>query len=319
MSPSDMERIDRPKPNWVWRLRVAGTIASLGLLGWLIARQDWNGLVAYARGIPATSLILGLGLVAGGQLCNVARWLALLRGQGIGMSYGEAGRLAFAGLFASNFLPSTIGGDVVRIVGAGRAARDRLSGAATVVMDRGISVFGMLFLLPFSAWIFPDLLRGPGSFAGMAVAAEAGPNRWFHRIVSRLRETLAPWAHHPGSLALALLCSWAGVLCYLLAVWTVARGLSIDVGLEQVAGATGITYLLTIIPVSINGYGVREAGMLALYVQLGASPEQASALALITRAMMMLVSLPGAAWLGGVMAAEVKASDSQKGESGVRR
>jgi hypothetical protein len=35
--------------------------------------------------------------------------------------------------------------------------------------------------------------------------------------------------------------------------------------------------------------------------------------------MMMLVSLPGAAWLGGVMAAEVKASDSQKGESGVRQ
>jgi hypothetical protein len=314
-----MDLRDHPKPKWVWRLRVAGTVASLGLLGWLMARQDWNGLIGYARGIPASSLILGLGLVAGGQLFNVARWLALLRGQGIGVGYGEAARLAFAGLFASNFLPSTIGGDVARIAGVGRVARDRLSGAATVVMDRGISVFGMLFLLPFSAWIFPELLRGPGSFAGMAVAAEAAPIRWFRRAVFRLRETFAPWAHHPGSLGLALLSSWAGVLCYLLAVWTVARGLSIDVGLEQVAGATGITYLLTIIPVSINGYGVREAGMLALYVQLGASPEQASALALITRAMMMLVSLPGAAWLGGIMAGEAKRSDPEKGEIGARR
>ncbi len=319
MSQPEMERSDHPKPNWVWRLRVAGTVASLALLGWLMARQDWDGLITYARGIPATSLILALGLVAAGQLCNVARWLALLRGQGIGMRYTEAARLAFAGLFASNFLPSTIGGDAVRIVGVGRAARDRLSGAATVVVDRGISVFGMLFLLPFSAWIFPDVLRGPGSFAGMAVAAEAAPIRWLRRMVLRLRETLAPWAHRPGSLVLALLSSWAGVLCYLLAVWTVARGLSIDVGLEQVAGATGITYLLTIIPVSINGYGVREAGMLALYVQLGASAEQASALALITRAMMMLVSLPGAAWLGGIMAGEAKASDPEKGETGARR
>jgi uncharacterized membrane protein YbhN (UPF0104 family) len=169
-------------------------------------------------------------------------------------------------------------------------------------MDRLISVFGMLFLLPFSGLIFPDLLQGPGLFGGLTVAASGTSAGWFHRIVLRSKDMFAPWARRPRSLVMALLASWAGVLCYLVAVWAVARGLSIDVGLVQVAGVTGITYLLTIIPVSINGYGVREAGMLALYAQLGASPEQASALALITRALMMIVSLPGAAWLGASMA-----------------
>jgi uncharacterized membrane protein YbhN (UPF0104 family) len=302
------------RAKWIARLRVLGTIASLSLLGWLIARQDWRSLIGYARALPAASLLLGLGLIAAGQLCNVARWLALLRGQGIRIAYPEAARLAFAGLFASNFLPSTIGGDVVRIVGAGRAAEEKLTGAATVVMDRMISVFGMLFLLPFSGLIFPNLLRGPGLFGGLTVAASGTSAGWVHRIVVRSRETLAPWARRPGSLALALLASWGGVLCYLVAVWAVARGLSIDVGLVQVAGVTGITYLLTIIPISINGYGVREAGMLALYVQLGASPEQASALALITRALMMLVSLPGAAWLGVSMAGSGPEREREKGE-----
>jgi uncharacterized membrane protein YbhN (UPF0104 family) len=302
------------RAKWIARLRVVGTIASLCLLGWLIARQDWRSLIGYARALPAASLLLGLGLVATGQLCNVARWLALLRGQGIPMGYPEAARLAFAGLFASNFLPSTIGGDVVRMVGAGRAAREKLSGAATVVMDRMISVFGMLFLLPFSALIFPDLLRGPGLFGGVSAASSGASAGWVRRIALRLRETLAPWARRPGSLALALLASWAGVLCYLVAVWAVARGLSIEVGLAQVAGVTGITYLLTIIPISINGYGVREAGMLALYAQLGASPEQASALALITRGLMMLVSLPGAAWLGASMAGRGTEREQDRGE-----
>jgi uncharacterized membrane protein YbhN (UPF0104 family) len=296
----------------LWRIRVLGTLVSLALLGWLIARQDWQALIGYARGLPPLTLALGLGLVAAAQLWNVARWLALLRGQRIAISYMQAARLAFAGLFASNFLPSTIGGDVVRIVGAARASRSRLSGAATVVMDRAVSVVGMLFLLPFSGPLIGSLLPGRAAIPGSMVGAMAAPATWFKRIGARIRETLAPWAQRPGSVALSLLASWAGVLCYLLAVLAVARGLAIEVDLAQVAGATGLTYLITLIPISINGYGLREAGMLALYVQLGATPEQASALALITRALMMLVSLPGAAWLSGAMAGA--GLDGQAGE-----
>jgi uncharacterized membrane protein YbhN (UPF0104 family) len=286
---------------WVWWLRILGTIGSVALLAWLIAQQDWQALVGYARGLPALSLALALGLIAAGQLCNVARWLALLRGQQIGMSYLQAARLAFAGLFASNFLPSTIGGDVVRILGASRASRNRLSGAATVVMDRAVSVFSMLFLLPFSAPLVGSFFGAGRAFAGVSVAAGL-PSSWVRQIRDRVRSTLTPWARRPASLALALAASWAGVMCYLLGVWTVARGLAIDVNLAQVAGATGLTYLMTLVPVSINGFGVREAGILALYVQMGATAEQASALALITRGLMMLVSLPGAAWLGASMA-----------------
>lgn len=286
---------------WVWRLRILGTIGSLALLGWLIAQQDWDALIGYARGLPALSLALGLGLIAVGQLCNVGRWLVLLRGQQIGMSYFQAARLAFAGLFASNFLPSTIGGDVVRILGASRASHSRLPGAASVVMDRAVSVFGMLFLLPFSAPLIGSFFAGGRAFAGPSVASIL-PGTWLRQTRDRVRATLAPWARHPATLALALAVSWAGVTCYLLAVWAVARGLAIDVNLAQVAGATGLTYLMTLVPISINGFGVREAGILALYVQMGATAEQASALALITRGLMMLVSLPGAVWLGPSMA-----------------
>jgi len=290
-----------PRRTWLWRLRILGTVGSLTLLGWLMARQDWEALLGYARGLPALSLALGLGLTAITQLFNVGRWWALLRGQKIRLGYFEAARLAFAGLFASNFLPSTIGGDVVRILGATRASRSRLSGAATVVMDRAVSVFSMLFLLPFSGPLIGTLLGRASALAGSTVAIGA-PAKWLQTIREKARETLAPWARRPASLALSLMASWAGVTCYLLAVWTVARGLAMDVDLGQVAGATGLTYLLTLIPISINGFGVREAGMLALYVQMGTTPEQASALALITRGLMMLVTFPGAAWLGGSMA-----------------
>ena len=87
----------------------------------------------------------------------------------------------------------------------------------------------------------------------------------------------------------------------MLAIWVTAQGLGMSVTVTQVAGVTGLTYLLTLIPVSINGYGIREAAMVALYAQLGAVAEQASALALISRLLMMAVTLPGAAALPGLL------------------
>src|SRR3990170_195396 len=165
-----------PRRTWLWRLRILGTVGSLTLLGWLMARQDWEALLGYARRLPALSLALGLGLTAITQLFNVGRWWALLRGQKIRLGYFEAARLAFAGLFASNFLPSTIGGDVVRILGATRASRSRLSGAATVAMDRAVSVFSMLFLLPFSGPLIGSLLGRASALAGSTGAMGAPPS-----------------------------------------------------------------------------------------------------------------------------------------------
>ena len=68
-------------------------------------------------------------------------------------------------------------------------------------------------------------------------------------------------------------------------------------------GINVLTYLLTLLPISVNGYGVREVAMTTLYMQLGASLEQASTLALITRFFMLMETLPGALWLPQILPA----------------
>lgn len=291
----------RVRSSWVKRVRLLGTVVSLLLLAWLLWKQDWRTLVASAVGIPPGRLLLALGLELLGQLWNCARWLALLHGQAIRPGFPRTVQITFAGLFASNFLPTTIGGDVVRVVGVVRLAQDKVVGASTVVMDRAVSVFGMLFLLPSSWPLIRGLLSAGPSIAGSSALTD---HRLFRRVsgwARRLRTALAIWAKRPLSVVLALLASWMGVLSYLVAVWVVAGGLGIPVSLADVAGATGLTYFLTLMPISINGYGLREVGMLALYVQLGATVGQAAALALVTRAMLLVVSLPGALWLGSVV------------------
>ena len=295
------------KTSWV---RWLGTCFSMALLIWLLWRQDWGILISNAASAPISSILIAVGLVFLGQLWNSVRWMILLRAQGMAISRLRVIQLVFSGLFASNFLPTTIGGDLVRVVGVSAYATDRVIGVASVVVDRLISVVGMVFVLPFS-WplIYSALSSGSGIFSSI-MFANARIIRSIRNFTARLWEALAMWVKDPMSLLFALITSWLGVACYFAAVWVCARGLDIEVSIFQVAGVTGLTYFLTLFPISINGYGIRELGVMALYTQLGAQPEAAAALALITRAMLLTVSLPGAIWLGRVM---------EKGGSGIRQ
>lgn len=280
------------------RIQIIGTVVSIGLVVWLLAQQDWQELLLLFGSLPLTSLLLALALIYARMLFHTFRWLTLLRAQSVDLGYRQAVRLQVAGLFTSNFLPTTIGGDVARFAGIVPELSGRVVAAASLLVDRAMGVFGMTFVLPLSWPLVGGLLKELAGGVGLVPLTLSDRLRGAAR---RLREALALWARSPSSLALALLASWAGILSYLLSVLLVARGLQIPVGLADVAGATSLTYFLALVPISINAYGLRELGMLALYTRLGASAEQATALALITRSLMVIASLPGALTVGGVL------------------
>ncbi|MBN1264768.1 MAG: flippase-like domain-containing protein [Anaerolineales bacterium] len=287
---------------WV---RLAGSLLSAALLVWLVMRQDWNALLTSLEGASIGGLLLAFGCSLVSQGFNAARWWTLLEGQQIRPGFYRVVQIAFAGLFASNFLPGTVGGDVARVAGILPYSENRIAGAASVIVDRVIGVFGMTFMLPFSLPLIrvlaadPDFFSRSGSaLSGVLFGRILNPIK---RLTTRSVDALKIWVHRPGSLILALLFSWGSVVFYLLVVWLVARELGIKVSYWQVAGATGISYFLTLLPISINGYGVRELVIFGVYSQLGADPEQATALALVTRVILVSVSLPGSLWLGGIL------------------
>lgn len=302
---------------WGRTVRWIGTLISIGLLVWLLERQDWLSLSTAARSVGWSGVALGLLFVAGRQLLNAARWYALIRVHPIALGYLNAVRLTFAGLFASNFLPTTVGGDVLRLVGVMEASEDRVVGTTTVFLDRIVGMVGMLALIPFGIPILLGIVNDGVLMAGGAAISSGGIAGALRRGVDRLRQAVSLWRRRPSALVASLLYAWLAVACYLMAVWTVARFIGIDVTYWQVAGATSLTYFLTLLPISINGYGLRELGVVAVYTQLGALPEQASALAFITRGLMWAVSLPGMLWLGGlVQSAGQQLAELRAGERG---
>jgi uncharacterized membrane protein YbhN (UPF0104 family) len=64
----------------------------------------------------------------------------------------------------------------------------------------------------------------------------------------------------------------------------------------QVMAVQTVTYFVSQLP-SINGYGFREGAYTTLYTALGATLEQASTLALVTRFISVIATVPGALWL----------------------
>ena len=139
------------KAGWSLYLRVAGTVLSILLLLWLLWRQDWNAILNSIKGLPLWIFLVSFGLLIIRHTWNAVRWFILVRAQDIPIRFSKALKLVVTGLFASNFLPSMVGGDVVRIAGIIQESDDRIAGAASVIVDRVMGVIGMLFVLPFSA------------------------------------------------------------------------------------------------------------------------------------------------------------------------
>ena len=82
------------------------------------------------------------------RLATVGRWHMLLQIESVKVNWKDSLRLTFAGLFAANFLPTTIGGDVVRLAGAIRLGIDGSFVAASLMVDRLIGMTGMAIAAP---------------------------------------------------------------------------------------------------------------------------------------------------------------------------
>jgi uncharacterized membrane protein YbhN (UPF0104 family) len=314
-----MKIIDRLlKTKW---LRWIGTIITMSLFIWLMAQQNWALMWISLRRVPIWIFPSAFLLYFSGILANAGRWYLLLRTHHPQVSFGKVFQILLSGNYVSNFLPSTIGGDTVRIVSTSQKTGWAIS-MASVVVDRLLNMFTMFLLLPFAwmmfresqqlmAWWAAPALTSLASYQALTLPAlsiekiRASIKKGFWKI----RIAFGVWRNQRIVLFTALLISLIARLSVFLGILLLSWGLGIQVTLIQVIGVGAITYFFTLLPISINGFGLREMTMSTLYVQLGASWEQASALVVLTRFILLVETLPGALWVSDMLvSAETQAS-----------
>ena len=301
--------------------RLIGTLIGVSLLVYLLSRQGWTEIVAAIRQIPLTSFALACGFMFVSRLAVCARWYALLRSSGTGVNFPTATKLTFAGLFAANFLPTTIGGDVVRLAGGMRISQERATCAASIVVDRLVGMAGMATAAPIGlvklvGWLIPEttpsvtnvlasgaLARLPGLKGGGRLA------EWIRKAVRRIVELLDLWIHRPAALLEAYGYTWVHMLCLFLLMWLLLKGMGEGISFWLTAGLWSLTYFITLVPFSINGLGIQELTAAFIFSQFGGvSAASSLTLGLLIRTLGMAASLPGALFisetLSGVTAEE---------------
>ena len=283
-------------------IRWGGTLLSIGIMIYLLSRVGWGEAWQTIRQLTAWRILLVLVLVFVSRLATFGRWHTLLKDQTPTLGIMDTLKLTFAGLFASNVLPTTIGGDVLRLAGAVRLGLSTSLAAASLVVDRLVGMTGMALMLPFSLPSLSSYLRSRNlnSPAGsMALPIVTRLKKGIRKVFENLRF----WSKHP----LILLKALGFTLIHQAAIYLIIRilieGMGEALSYWQIAGIWSLTYFISLLPISINGLGLQEITITNLYTLLGGlSPATSIALALILRLVWLIGSLPGAFFIGEVLA-----------------
>jgi len=292
-------------------LQYGGSVLVLYFLFRLLpGRQVWQALEL----LPARLWLLVLLGYLATHCIGAAKYRLVLNIGGAGISLRQAVRCYFAGLFGSLFLPSLIGGDVLRLAMALRVAKSRAGVVLGSLVDR-ISDFAALALLavigaalvpgsldPQSLKIF-ELVGGIGILAVAIIAAVIAmlPVRRFSfrmkRRFVRLRRAVHSTMKQPGAMLRALSTSVTVQVIFIILNVVLADACGLHLRFRVWLFAWPLAKLAAAVPITQAGIGVREAALAALLVPFGASAVLAVASGLAWDA----VSISGAI-AGGIFA-----------------
>ncbi len=303
----------RSRAGWVQALRF---VVSAGLLALLLTRIDFADMVPQKRSLPGTLafLVAGIALMGFSLVLAAWRWQRVLDVFGVHVPLRRLVSHYFAGQFVGNVLPSTVGGDVLRVTRSARDIGARDVAFASVVLERltGFVALPLLLLVGFLA--DPALFTAPHAWialatAGATVAALAliivvagHPNvagrfteheNWM-RYIGAIHTGIDGLRRAPRDAAGALGAAVAYQLVVVGAVYCAVHTIGLTVPNAAVLAYVPAVAMAQVLPISVGGLGLRE-GMLALLLHpLGAETAQAVAVGLLWYAMMLTVSLGGA-------------------------
>lgn len=267
---------------------------SLALVAWLVTRFDFSRAVSVVGQADLGFVLAGFASSNAVMALVGFRFGHLLRKGGLPLPWGKALMVAWVGQFWSFFLPGSTGGDVYRlgVLWAAHPAR-KADAAVAVFADRlvatamlGVFACAGLLVLPLVPvlrgwWAQQSLpalpaaavwILGAGLMASavlLFLASSRGPARSFlasvwQRLVAG-RIFFVPDPRLLGVLALALL----GHLVNFFAFYCYAQSVGLEVSFGQVCLVLPLVLLFLIVPISINGHGLREALLVLLLTAIG--------------------------------------------------
>jgi glycosyltransferase 2 family protein len=295
----------------------AQVLVTIVLLGLLARGLDVPAFKRLFAQLPLWFYALSLALILAGQVLYAWRWRLLLIASGVHVSFAVVVRQYFIGIFVNNFLPSTIGGDIAKVYLLGRDHGYRPV-TASVLLDRLLGVGLLAVLAAATLWSLvmpsPVLTAARLAVSGVAAAflfvlalAVFGtgglPARvsWMGRTavniaerLQRLRVNMTAALTNPallGQVGAVVIAYFLGVAAIYIIFVFMQVGVTPPFAL--MLGVVMTTAVLSNIPISLNGLGLREQLHVLLLAPLGVPREAAVAISLLLFGHLLVASLVG--------------------------
>lgn len=293
---------------------VVRVVVSVFALALVLSRVSGTEILGAMAGLDWRWVAASFVAVYAAIVLSAFKWRLLLEALDLSLGLGRLTRHYLVGLFFNNFLPTSVGGDVVRAWDAGRDLDDAPRAAASVIAERLIA---SLALGVTAALGLPLTDAGPQAAVAVAVVIAASSAfvalfLWPTRSSAMVRSAMGgrfdsaadsvERCVHAVNETLRSRCRLAAVFVLSVAFqvlvaavnWCLFRALGSPVTLGACIVCTSVVSAVTMVPISIAGHGVREAGYVYFFGLAGVAPVVAASASVLFFAVVALATAPGA-------------------------
>ena len=295
----------RSRGAFLLRALVSGTLLIV-----LSRTLDFGAIKSAMALLPWWALVSALLILLGQVLLLAWRWHVIASRIGGRLPFGDALRLTFVGLFFSQTLPTSIGGDAMRIWEARRLGLPGEVALGSVVIERVTGLAAIAFMVAFAVpFVWSELgesylrwaLLGLAPAALILVVALAFADSLpLHRLPEKARAYIRFIAHalrriggSPRAASDVFLLGMIAAVVGISSAFVIGGQVGIGLGLAAYLVALGGSVLLTVLPVSVAGWGVREMAMVGIFGAMGVPAEKAIVVSLLFGMGVLAVAMPG--------------------------
>ncbi len=291
-------------------------IVSFGLLGGLfwIMRKDAGKTLTIITSCDLKYLLIALGIFMCNQAVLAYRMKIVFHGENLAITFRESFQLNFIGYFFNNFLPTAVGGDLIKAHCASQTNDNRLGSYASVMMDRIIGLYSFLIVAAIAlivnregfqiaavrSLVFIFLVLGIAMFITITNKRVAIMMEHFFSMIKMgglgekldsLYKIVRDYKNRMDVVGKSLLISLFSQTIYFVTIYMFFLALGTRINLGNIFLAMPVVTFVSMIP-SIGGLGVREGAIVAFFSPL-AGRDTAFAVSLLLLFGLFVVSFIG--------------------------
>jgi uncharacterized membrane protein YbhN (UPF0104 family) len=283
-------------------IRIAVSAVLLSVIAW---RTDFGVVAGKFANLNVWLWLAAVGVLVLAMIASAKRWQLFAQELRFERTLPQYSAYYFIGMWFNLSLPTSVGGDVVRVWYLDDKSGRKLAAFASVFLERingllvliAVACVGVLISpIPLEWWISASVW-GVAACAALGVVSLPIAQRWqrFPPLRRAQLQTMLALARIPRVVAGATLMSILVQLIGVVSLWLIGLALGLEVPAAYYCVLGPMVSLLTLLPISVNGMGVREQGVIAFLAPLHVDAASAATLGILWFAVNIAVSLLGGA------------------------